>query len=72
MLFRKKSKPERLQYDPEVRRPALRCSICTGERVAGFKNLQTGKFEDHELIRTEEELEAFKQACGVETLMVIY
>ena len=40
MLFgRKKQKEDnapREFYDPETQRPILRCSICTGEKVAGF------------------------------------
>ena len=50
-FFHKKEKPARIEFDPSERTPAVRCSICTGERVAGFKNLRTGKFEDYELIR---------------------
>ena len=29
---------EKKEYDRENLRPLLRCSICTGEQVAGFKN----------------------------------
>jgi hypothetical protein len=52
-------------YDRENQKPVLRCSICTGEKVAGFKNLQTGKFEDIMLIKNEKDLEAFKKMYGV-------
>ena len=38
----------------------IRSSICTGEKVAGFKNLHTGKFEDLVLIKTEKDIEDFK------------
>ena len=34
-MFFSKKKPS-ASYDPAVQRPALRCSICTGEQVAGF------------------------------------
>jgi hypothetical protein len=43
----------------------LHCSICTGEQVAGFKNLENGKFEEIMLINSEKDLEAFKQMYGV-------
>ena len=36
---------EKKEYDRENLRPLLRCSICTGEQVAGFKNRHTGKFD---------------------------
>lgn len=44
--------------------PAVRCSICTGEQVAGFKHRQTGKFEDVRLVRTPKELDAFLKEYG--------
>lgn len=71
-FFHHKEKPAKIAYDPSVKVPALRCSICTGEQVTGFKNLQTGKFEDYELVRTAEDVEAFMQACGVQDLVKIY
>lgn len=52
-------------YDPARQRPALRCSICTGEQVAGFKNLSDGKFEEVMLIRNEADLQAFREQYGI-------
>lgn len=52
-------------YDPETQKPVLRCSICTGEQVAGFRDLTTGRFTDIMLIRNEKDLEAFKMQYGV-------
>ena len=49
------------QYDREQYKPVLKCSICTGEQVAGFKDTNSGKFEEVMLIRNEKELESFKQ-----------
>ena len=45
--------------------PAIRCSICTGEQVAGFRDPDTGKFEEVMLLRTPGDLEAFKQQYGL-------
>ncbi|MCI9421998.1 MAG: aspartate dehydrogenase [Dorea sp.] len=56
------------KYDPNIQKPVLRCSICTGEQVAGFKDLHTGKFTDIMLIRNEKDLEAFKEQYGVTEL----
>jgi hypothetical protein len=53
------------QYDKENQKPVLHCSICTGEQVAGFKDLKTGKFEDVMLIRNEKDLATFKEMYGV-------
>ena len=37
-------KVKKCSYDRENLRPAIRSSICSGEQVAGFKNIHTGKF----------------------------
>lgn len=63
MLFRKKQ--EVRTYDPAVQRPVIRASICTGERTAGFRNLQTGKFTEVMLVRTEEDLREFRRLYGL-------
>lgn len=62
------SKPAAKAYDPATQLPVLRCSICTGEQVAGFKDLSTGKFTDIMLIRNEKDLETFKEQYGVTEL----
>jgi hypothetical protein len=53
------------EYDSTKQKPVLYCSICTGEQVAGFKNLETGKFEEVMLIKSEKDLDDFKQMYGV-------
>lgn len=58
-MFGKKKKLK-VEFDRETQKPVLRCSICTGEKVAGFKNIHTGKFEEVMLIRSDEELDVFK------------
>ncbi len=63
MLFRKKQ--EVRTYDPAVQRPVIRASICTGERTAGFRNLQTGKFTEVMLVRSEEDLREFRRLYGL-------
>lgn len=52
-------------FDRQLYKPVLRCSICTGEQVAGFKNLTTGKFEEVMLIKSEKELALFKEKYGI-------
>ena len=46
-----KKKVQKKTYDRDNQKPVIRCSICTGEQVAGFKNIHTGKFEEVMLIR---------------------
>ena len=43
----------------------IRSSICTGEKVAGFRDLQTGKFTEMMLICTPEDLETFRNRYGI-------
>lgn len=63
MLFRKKR--EKKSYDRENQRAVIRSSICTGERVAGFENIHTGKFTEVMLIRGNPDLEEFLEVYGL-------
>ena len=63
-LFRKKEKERKPQEMPKGK-PAIRCSICTGEQVAGFRNQEIGRFEEVMLLKTPEDLERFKQQYGI-------
>ena len=60
-------------YDPGKKEPALRCSICTGEQVAGFWDLETRRFEEVMLVRDDADLQAFCRMYGIsEELRKIY
>lgn len=61
----KTKETKRLTYDEEKQKPVIRCSICTGEQVAGFKDIHTGKFTDIMLIRSEKDLQEFKDLYGI-------
>ena len=63
-LFRAKA-PAILPYDRERLEPVIRCSICNGEQVAGFRDKQTGRFEEVLLIKTEADLRAFEERYGI-------
>ena len=62
-LFKKKS--VRKSYDKENMRPVIRASICTGEQIAGFKDIQTGEMEEIMLIKCPQDLEYFKSIYGI-------
>ena len=71
MLFKKKTVKKK--YDPAIKRPVIRASICTGEKTAGFQNVETGRFEEVMLIRNENDLNEFKKSYGIrEEIPVIY
>ncbi len=59
-MFQKKKKIIKCSYDREHLTPVIRCSICNGEQVAGFKDIRSGKFQDVMLIRSEKDLQEFK------------
>lgn len=63
-LKRKKAPVE--AYDRERLEPMVRSSICTGEKVAGFREKDTGRFREVALIRSPADLEAFQRKYGIE------
>ena len=65
-MFFKKRQQSKGSYDKENKKPIIRASICTGEQVAGFKDLHTGAFEEIILIRNSDDLVAFKERYGIE------
>ncbi len=60
-----KKKAERKTYDREKKKPVLKCSICNGEQVAGFLDLETKKIEEVMFVRGEKDLEAFRETYGI-------
>lgn len=54
-----------IPWDRASRKPVIRSSICTGEKVAGFRDLATNKFEDIMLIRDQKDLDAFMRQYGI-------
>ena len=64
-MFWKKKTLQTISYDKENWKPVLKCSICNGEKVAGFQHLHTGDFKEECLIRGEKELQEFKAKYGI-------
>ncbi|MDO4337839.1 MAG: aspartate dehydrogenase [Eubacteriales bacterium] len=64
-MFGRRKKEQVLAYDKERQQPAVRASICTGERVAGFVDRDSGKFEEVTLIRNNGELAQFCAKYGI-------
>ncbi len=46
-------------YNKDRKVPVIRSSICTGERVAGFKDPVSGRFDELMLIRSGGDLAEF-------------
>lgn len=62
--WKKKKKPAAIIYDPAEKYPAIRCSICTGEQVAGMRRRGNGGFEELMLIRSDRDLQTFCEMVG--------
>lgn len=71
-MFGKKKTVQIEQFDKENYRAVLKCSICTGEQVAGFKDIHTGEFHDLMLIKNAEDLDTFKEMYGVDGITKEY
>ena len=69
-LFKKET--EQKSFDRENQKPVLKCSICNGEQVAGFKDVHTGKFDEVMLIHSDADLETFKKMYGVDKIVKEY
>ena len=60
-LFGKKKTETKFEYDPNRHKAVLKCSICNGEQVAGFKDTQSGHFFEVTLIRNGQDLDSFME-----------
>ena len=58
-LFKGKKEETRF-YDKSMQYPVIRASICNGEKVFGFKDLNTGTFHEVGLLKTEEDLDYYR------------
>lgn len=67
--FKKKTIVE--QYDKNKYQPVIRASICTGEQTAGFKDKQTGKFQEFMLLHNEKDKLYFMEKYGIKEEEII-
>ena len=73
MFFGRRKKEAKVKdYDRENLEPAVRCSICTGEQVAGFRDIHTGRFYEELLILNDSDLQSFKDKYGLEDVEKFY
>lgn len=76
MIFQRRKRHEetavKSTYDSKNEKPILKCSICNGEQVAGFKDLNTGKFHEVMFIRNHTDLEKFMKTYGLSEISKEY
>ena len=63
-LFKKKTIVK--TYDKDNQKPVIKASICNGEQIAGFKDINTGKIEEVMLIKSPADLDTFRKMYGIE------
>lgn len=71
-FFQKDSGFDITPFNPDTQLAVVRGSICTGERVAGFKNKKDGRFIEVMLIRSQKDLETFKQTYHLDSVKTEY
>lgn len=72
LFGKKKVSTPVIEYDPEKQRAVLKCSICNGEQVAGFKDKQTGHFTEVMLIKSEQDLDSFMEMYDLSAISKEY
>lgn len=72
MFGRKKAGMPKVEFDRDNQQAVLKCSICNGEQVAGFRDRQTGRFTEVMLIRNSGDLSRFLAMYDLETVTKEY
>ena len=72
MLLRKRRMESEIKYDPDKQYAMIRSSICTGEKIAGFRTKEDGHFTEVMLIRSYEDELRFKEMYNLETVKTEY
>lgn len=70
--FFNKQPDDVIPYDPETQYPVIKSSICTGEKVAGFKGKSDGKFIEVMLIKNDNDKQKFMKLYGLDTVKTEY
>lgn len=72
LFGKKKISTPVIEYNPEKQRAVLKCSICNGEQVAGFKDKQTGHFTEVMLIKNGQDLDSFMEMYDLSAISKEY
>ncbi len=67
-----KKKLHKTRYDKTNKKAVLKCSICTGEQAAEFKDIHTGHFEEIMLIQDAADLDVFMEMYDVAAIFKEY
>jgi len=70
--YYKKHLKDAIPFDPDTQYPVIKSSICTGEKVAGFKNRTDGKFVEVMLIKDDADKNMFMKIYGFDKVDTEY
>lgn len=70
--FYERELSQKIPFDPEKEEAFIRSSICTGEKIACFRNREDRTVVEVMLIRTPEDLARFKEIYGLDDVKVEY
>ena len=59
---------EQIPFDPEKQEVVVQCSVCTGEKVAGFRDRQNGHFTEVMVFRSPEDEQRFMEIYHLNTI----
>lgn len=77
-IFRKDQKKNRqelrdlIPFDPDKQYAVIRSSICTGEKLAGFKDRSGGHFTEVMLIKSDDDEKEFREIYGLDEIKKEY
>ena len=69
---KQQSLSKNIPFDSDKQIAVIKCSICTGEQVAGFKSKEDGHFTEVMLIRDAKDLEKFKETYKISEIKKEY
>ena len=73
MFRRKKDNLKNIiDFDPDKQYAVIRSSICTGEKVAGFKNKDDGHFTEVMLIKSPSDEKIFRDTFNLTEIKTEY
>lgn len=70
--YYKKHLKATIPFNPEKQYAVIRSSICTGEMVAGFKNIDDGHFTEVMLIENDDDIDTFKEIYNISSIKKEY
>ncbi|WP_019002847.1 hypothetical protein [Succinimonas amylolytica] len=59
-------KPAVTPYDKTREKPLIRVGCCTGEKMAGFRSLENGRFREIMLIQSDRDYQEFLRRYAVD------